>query len=268
MRQRIAVLIPAAAMLVAGILSCSMAVAQGAAPPSLEEQLQAQYKLTRMAEDSQGLTVTEAGTVLSIQKGGILGVPPSSMVLCPAKYQDGTLHAPSSFCAMTVKDNSLIFLTGAKVYVTKIEVKPKNEKVSLRIVACDTCNGTNPPTFYRSQVDFQFAKGFLENPDVSKIEDAIGEVFAIDNGTNNAQAGQDQGQAQAAPAPAPAPASTRPALSNDDVVKMVSAKLPNSVIVKKIKSSACAFDTSPDALVKLQKAGVSEAVIDAMVDKQ
>lgn len=266
MRRRIAMLIPAAAVLVAEILSCSMAVAQGAAPPSLEEQLQAQYKLTRMAQDSQGLTVTEAGTVLSIQKGGILGVPPSSMVLCPAKYQDGTLHAPSSFCAMTVKDNSLIFLTGAKVYVTKIEVKPKNEKVSLKIVACDACNGTNPPTFYRSQVDFQFAKGFLENPDVSKIEDAIGEVFAINSGSDAQQDQGAQGQAQAAPAPPPAPAG--PTLSNDDIIKLAKAKLPDSIIIKKIKNSACAFDTGTDGLVKLKQAGVSDAVIQAMVEKQ
>jgi len=57
-------------------------------------------------------------------------------------------------------------------------------------------------------------------------------------------------------------------LTNDDIVKLVKAKLPESVIIKKISNSSCAFDTDPDALIKLKQAGVSEAVIDAMVDKK
>jgi len=69
-------------------------------------------------------------------------------------------------------------------------------------------------------------------------------------------------------APPPASPSTGAALSNDDIIKLAKASLPDSIIIKKIKNSTCAFDTSADSLVKLKQAGVSAAVIAAMVDKQ
>ncbi len=105
-----------------------------------------------MGMDGGGPNIKEPGTLLTIQKGGILGVSPTYLAACPAKYQDGTL--------------------------------------------------------YKSQVDFQFAKGFLATPDISKIEDTIGEVFAID-----APAAEPAPAAPAPPAaepsaPAPAPPAT------------------------------------------------------------
>src|ERR1035441_1398810 len=53
-------------------------------------------------------------------------------------------------------------------------------------------------------------------------------------------------------------------LTNDDVMKMVQAKLADAIIVAKVKSSTCQFDTSTDALIKLKGAGVSDAVLEAM----
>jgi hypothetical protein len=53
-------------------------------------------------------------------------------------------------------------------------------------------------------------------------------------------------------------------LTNDDIIKFVQAKLPDSLIIAKIKSSACAFDTSPVGLDKLKRADVSDALILAM----
>lgn len=55
-------------------------------------------------------------------------------------------------------------------------------------------------------------------------------------------------------------------LTNEDVVAMSQKKLPNAIIIQKIKSSPCDFDTSPDALVALTEAGVSEDVVIAMMD--
>jgi hypothetical protein len=54
-------------------------------------------------------------------------------------------------------------------------------------------------------------------------------------------------------------------LTDDDIIKLVQVKLPDSLIIAKIKSSACAFDTSPDGLDKLRQAGVSNAVVLAML---
>jgi hypothetical protein len=55
-------------------------------------------------------------------------------------------------------------------------------------------------------------------------------------------------------------------LTNDDVIRMVQAKLPDAVVVAKIKSSPCKFDTSADTLIKLKSAGVSDAVLQAMAE--
>jgi hypothetical protein len=54
-------------------------------------------------------------------------------------------------------------------------------------------------------------------------------------------------------------------LTNDGVVKMVKAGLPESVIIQKIRTSERKFDTSTDALVRLKSAGVPDKVIEAMM---
>jgi hypothetical protein len=54
-------------------------------------------------------------------------------------------------------------------------------------------------------------------------------------------------------------------LTNDGVVKMVKAGLPEAVIIQKIRSSERKFDTSTDALIRLKSAGVPDKVIEAMV---
>lgn len=54
-------------------------------------------------------------------------------------------------------------------------------------------------------------------------------------------------------------------LTNDGVVKMVKAGLPEAVIIQKIRSSERKFDTSTDGLVRLKSAGVPDKVIEAMM---
>jgi len=55
-------------------------------------------------------------------------------------------------------------------------------------------------------------------------------------------------------------------LTNEDVVKMVNAGLAEGIIIAKIRNSSCKFDTSLDAILKLKETGVSDAVIQAMVE--
>lgn len=58
-------------------------------------------------------------------------------------------------------------------------------------------------------------------------------------------------------------------LTDADVISLVKAGLGDKVIIDKIRnSSAEKLDTSTDALIKLKKAGVSSAVIDAMVKRE
>jgi hypothetical protein len=201
MRQNLA--IPSVAIAAAAAL-LSLTSANAQTPISLREQLLAQYKLVRMGSDSTGVTVVEPGTLLAIQKGGVLSVPWAAAAICPAKFQDNSLHPSVGFCAAMVKSVSQYYKTGDKVYPIKIDVNLDKAKISFAVVACDSCNNVNPPTSMKGEVVFQFAKGYLEKAGAAEVEDVIGQVFAISNddgqqqqqGQGDQQGGQDQGGQQ------------------------------------------------------------------------
>jgi hypothetical protein len=54
-------------------------------------------------------------------------------------------------------------------------------------------------------------------------------------------------------------------LTNDSIVELHKLGLGDAVIVEKIKTSTCTFDTGTDALKKLKDAGISDTVIAAMI---
>lgn len=54
-------------------------------------------------------------------------------------------------------------------------------------------------------------------------------------------------------------------LTNSDVVKMVKSGLPASTIVNAIQANPSSFDVSANGLIGLQKAGVPQPVMDAMI---
>lgn len=60
-------------------------------------------------------------------------------------------------------------------------------------------------------------------------------------------------------------ASQSPPLTNADVLRMAESKLAPELIVEKIKSSPCDFDTSPAALRALKDAGVPDSLLLVMV---
>jgi hypothetical protein len=173
----------------------SVVSAQG--PVTLQEQLSAQYKLVKMGSDSGGVAVVDPGTLLAVQKGGVLSVPWRAMALCPAKFQDNNLHPAAGMCAAMVKSVSKYFQKGDKVYPTRIEVSLDKGKISFTVVACDSCNGVNPPTSMKGEVVFQFAKGYLEKANVGEVEDTIGQVFSISSDDQQGQSGDASQQQQA-----------------------------------------------------------------------
>jgi hypothetical protein len=65
--------------------------------------------------------------------------------------------------------------------------------------------------------------------------------------------------------PSAKPQNAVPSLTNAAILKMHTMRLGSDVIVAKIQSSPCEFDTSPGALAKLKQGGISDKVILAMV---
>ena len=210
MSQKFHSLIAGTVLLAAAIFPMSLASAQAV---SLQEQLAAQYKLVKMGSDTGGLSVVEAGTLLAIQKGGILGVPYSDQGVLSTKYEGGTVHSPNALLTgargglmgrFGKQQTTHLFAVGDKVYPTKIEVNVASDKVSMGIVACDTCNKTDPPTYNKAQVVFQFPKGTLANANAGQVEDVIGQLLSISSDDaqqgggqgGNDQQGGDQGAAQ------------------------------------------------------------------------
>jgi len=198
------VLMPGIVLLVATIFSMPLASAQAV---SLQEQLAAQYKLVKMGSDTGGYSVVEAGTLLAIEKGGILGVPYSDKAVLSTKYEGGTVHSPSGLMVQGRKalfgrfsqtqsegQTTHLFAKGDKVYPTKIDVNLAKDNVTLSIVACDTCNKTDPPTYNKAQVTFQFPASTLASASAGQVEDVIGQLLSIS--TDDAQQGGDQGGAQ------------------------------------------------------------------------
>ena len=55
-------------------------------------------------------------------------------------------------------------------------------------------------------------------------------------------------------------------LKNADVMTMVRAKLPTALIIEKINTSNCAFDTFPSVLAEMKYKGVPDEVLMAMVE--
>jgi tetratricopeptide (TPR) repeat protein len=72
--------------------------------------------------------------------------------------------------------------------------------------------------------------------------------------------------ARAAAAKAATAAAGKPSMTNKDVSTMAASRLPDAVIISKIKGSTCAFDIGTEALVALKKAGVSDAVMLAVTE--
>lgn len=231
---------------------------------SLQEQLTAQYKLVKMGQDSSGWSVVEEGTLLTIQKGGIIGVAYKNMATRTATFKDGTVHASdptgiknNSFlkagCGLlhkcpstpdTVNDETTtkLFKVGDKVYAEKIDVNIPKDTVTVHIVACDTCNKTDPPSYNKAQVIFPFASGTLANASAGQVEDTIGQLFAIGNddsqqGGGGQQGGNDQanqqggdqggGQAQQQ-APPPEPAQIEKGQTPDQVKAAIG--VPDKII--------------------------------------
>jgi len=63
-------------------------------------------------------------------------------------------------------------------------------------------------------------------------------------------------------------ASAQQALNNDAIVKMVKAGLGEDLIVSTIRTQPGNYDVDPDHLIALKSAGVSEKVLNAMVEKK
>jgi hypothetical protein len=227
-------------LVAAMIFPMALASAQAA---TIQDELLKTYKLVKIGSDTDGYSVVEEGTVLAIQKGGILAVPYADSTDFKTKYQDGQIHAPGGLSVVGRKSimghfgkeqTTHLFAKGDKVYPTKIDVKVEKDSVTMGIVACDTCNKTDPPTYNKAEVVFEFPKGSLASATPDSVKKIIAQVFTVskddskeaDKGgkkggdKGGAKGGQEAGGDQQGgdQAAAAEPASIEKGMTPDDVV--------------------------------------------------
>lgn len=190
------------------------------APPSLQDQLAAQYPY---ASGTNGCNVGNPDTALVTQKagGGMRVLPVNSSVTiakCTNRFVDGVLKPPSSACngeavgkvggfmshvpkvggafgsgSSKVNDQAAnqqlsVVKVGDTIYPTKLEVNEGKGEIKLSIMTCQQSDNQQNP--YKGEIVFQFSKDTLKPENVSKIEDTIALVFAPGTGDQQSQGGQ------------------------------------------------------------------------------
>lgn len=155
------------------------ASAQSPTPVSLQEQLKAFYRTVSIGPD--GAVQGDPGTLLEVQKAGILAMPWKAHAMCPSKFQDNVLHLSTGFCAGMMQGYTgyRYFLKGGAVYPWKVDVNIDKGKISFQIVSCNECYKTSAPFPAKGELIFEFPKGYLEKADAATVENTIGQMFTV-----------------------------------------------------------------------------------------
>lgn len=169
-----------------GTAGAVMGQSPDAAAPNLQDLLKTQYKLTRVGSDSGGFKVLEPGTVVVTKNPGIMATAnngphtPSKDLfgLCNNTFKHGALSVKKG-CA-TTSLGSKFLPVGDKLYITRLEVKQKDNKISFNLVECGTCNGNS--SSMKVEITFEFAPKFLDTAEPGQVTDVIGQVFAPEAG--------------------------------------------------------------------------------------
>jgi len=185
-----------------------------AAPPAsdakaeLEKQLLSLYPLV-------GDYAARTGAILQVNKPRI-GMLQNALIFSNG-YKDGQIKQAFISKMVVPAGTDTNIQVGDKVYLTLIEVKTKGKdpSITFTIQACGTCDFTPVTTgLWRANVAFQFPQGALDQPDIAKIQQTIGEVFTIVQAPPPAQ------QISAAP-PAQVPVNIQLGQTTDQVVSML-----------------------------------------------
>jgi hypothetical protein len=230
-----------AAILLSPLLKSLNVQAQNAAQPNLQDLLKPIYKVTTAGNDNSGFKVIEPGTIVSIQKTGVIATPntgsPQSVVInpfekaCSNNFKNGEL-TKSKTCNLSTLGSRYLD-KGWKLYITKFEVNPKQNKITFTLVDCGPCNNTPKNGALRAMVSFQFGDKFLEGAEPGQVTDVINQVLAPDEEATRAVGGQTSAPSarRTAPTPGPAQAADAPSVNIGDTPQQVIAKIGKPKVI-------------------------------------
>jgi hypothetical protein len=139
------------------------------------------------------------GTLLIVRKDGLVGVNSDCSQPNIFTFKNGQLKAPGILqkldSASSGPCETRPFPVGSKVlFASYMIVVPRTNLILVSGVQCDGCDSPmqdqrmsaaagGSPTF-RVGVAFQFPKGFLVTATLAAVQEAIGQVFAVDTSAN------------------------------------------------------------------------------------
>lgn len=174
-----------ASVVASGILGAANQIegqSPDAAAPSLQDLLKTQYQVSQVGSDSGGFKVLVPGTVVAVKSPALMATASSNphapskdlFGLCHNTYKKGQLSVKKG-CS-TASLGSAYLPVGDKLYITKFEVKQKDNKIVFNLVECDTCNGKK--SSMKVEITFEFEAKFLDTAEPGQVTDVIGQVFA------------------------------------------------------------------------------------------
>lgn len=218
---------------------------------SLQQALNSQYTVTKVSADKNDIVT--AGTVLVLQKDGLTMYSTASPMPPLSTWKNGKMSksfAQDIAIGLASKNGATVdsyphrtFVTGEKAWFAGFNFQKDG---IILLLYSDPFNDIR----YYTLLKVPFDKKSPPSPDEAQAK--IAEVVTAQPPDNSVD-------------PAP-PGDHAAVLQNDDILKMAKAGLDDSIIIAKIKSSKCQFDTAPDTLITLKQGGVSSAVLRAMTE--
>jgi hypothetical protein len=202
---------------------------------TLEQQLEAEYKLTTPTADNTDIVTM--GSVLILQKKGFSAGSVSSKVLTQNMYKDGQIKSGAATAvrrfgalpgigyipgvgtaagtAAGAAGGSRDFVNGEKLYVTKITIDRGKDTIEFDLIS----DSYGDAGRYKGLLKIQFPKKSVTSADLATLDTTIGEVLKIQPEDANAQQAPAQNAQQpaapAAPGAPAAPAAAAPAQQAD-----------------------------------------------------
>jgi hypothetical protein len=163
-------------------LSYLTARANEATESGLATALRQHYRLATLHLNADGTLKLEPGTVLTVQRGGIMSFEtddPSIAMLCPSKVRGETVQGPTDIaCTKLAPVSRRAFRVSETVCVTAIDVNAPTDELSMVLVTCDPYHAVPKNKTSRAMVLFSFPKGALGKVAAAKIEDMIDQTLS------------------------------------------------------------------------------------------
>lgn len=170
-----------AALVLLFLQPAKIAVAEGDSGPMLD-QLTRAYRLASPAIETDGSSTFAAGTLLLVQRPGVIGYDHANIALeemCPARLEAGQLNPPRSvLCNVPARQSRKAFPVSDPVCVTAFRLSEENDRLSIYLIECGAGARIHTDRTFYALLEIQLPKGALKSGSLGLVQSEIGKVLA------------------------------------------------------------------------------------------